>query len=69
MNYSAQIKALRIKMLLTQREFAELLGVSFETVNRWENGKFEPTMKIKRRLSDLFSKYQIVTQGDQSWDS
>ena len=59
MNYSAQIKALRMKMLLTQREFAELLGVSFETVNRWENGRYEPTMRIKRQLSELFIKYQI----------
>ena len=59
MNYSAQIKALRMKMLLTQREFAVLLGVSFETVNRWENGKYEPTMRIKRQLSELFKKYQI----------
>ena len=48
MSYAAAIKRLREKMLLTQKEFAEYLGVKFVTVNRWENGSFEPTMKTKR---------------------
>ena len=47
------IKQLRESLLLTQAEFAEKLGVSFETVNRWENGKHEPTMKMKRKLKKL----------------
>ena len=47
------IKQLRESLLLTQVEFAEKLGVSFETVNRWENGKHEPTMKMKRKLKKL----------------
>lgn len=57
--YPDKIKRLRLKMLLTQEEFAHLLGVSFESVNRWENGKNEPTMKIKRKLAELFSKWNI----------
>lgn len=57
--YSNKIKRLRLKMLLTQDEFAQFLGVSFESVNRWENNKNEPTMKIKRKLADLFLKWNI----------
>lgn len=57
--YPDKIKRLRLKMLLTQEEFAHFLGVSFESVNRWENGKNEPTMKIKRRLAELFSQWNI----------
>lgn len=34
MNYSAAIKALRKKMLVTQSELADILGVSFASVNR-----------------------------------
>lgn len=49
-------------MLLTQTEFAELLGVKFGTVNRWEAGKFEPTMKLKRKLAPLFKKYEITLE-------
>ena len=50
MTYAEAIKKLRMKMMLTQTEFAGLLGVSFGTVNRWESGKFLPTMKIKRKI-------------------
>lgn len=34
MTYSEAIKLLRKKMLLTQTEFADKLGISFATVNR-----------------------------------
>ena len=54
-----EIKKLREKMLLTQTEFAELLGVAFETINRYENGKSTPTIKVKRKLAELMKQYNI----------
>jgi len=54
MTYSERIKQLREALLITQKELAELLSVSVVTVNRWENNKFEPTMKEKRKLVKLF---------------
>jgi len=62
MTYPEAIKKLRTKMLLTQTEFAELLGVKFGTVNRWEAGEYEPTMKSKRKLAPLFEKYDIKVE-------
>ena len=59
MKYTEAIKKLRIKMLLTQEEFAKMFGVSYATVNSWESGKFTPTMKIKRKLAPYFEKYGI----------
>lgn len=59
MNYAEAIKALRKKMLVTQIELAALLGVAFVSVNRWENGAYEPTMKAKRKLAPLFKKHGI----------
>jgi DNA-binding XRE family transcriptional regulator len=59
MTYADKIKKLREVMLVSQSELAEILGVSFVTVNRWENGKYEPTIKIKRKLSELFNQYEI----------
>ena len=59
MDYSNLIKELRNKMLLTQTEFADLLGVSFGSVNRWENGKYEPTIKAKRKLKVLCLEYNV----------
>lgn len=59
MNYPKMLKEYREKVLLTQTELAKELGVSFASVNRWENGQFEPTMKIKRKLRDLFKEAGI----------
>lgn len=60
MDWTKTIKLLREKMLLTQQEFASKLDVSFASVNRWENGEHEPTMKVKRQLMKLMKKYGIV---------
>jgi DNA-binding transcriptional regulator YiaG len=47
-----QIKNLRKDVGLTQEQFARRLGVSFSTVNRWENDKGKPSPlameKVKR---------------------
>lgn len=37
------IKTLRIKLKLTQAQFAQLLGVHAITVSRWESGLAKPT--------------------------
>ena len=43
---------------------ADFLGVKFGTVNRWEAGLYEPTMKNKRKLAKLFKEYDIVVEGE-----
>lgn len=62
MDYKSMIKILRNKMFLTQTEFAKYLGVSLATVARWETGENEPTMKMKKKLNDLFIKYKMVEE-------
>lgn len=62
MKYNEAIKKVRLKMCLTQTEFGELFGVTFGTVNRWESGSHEPTMKIKRMLLEYFKKYKIEVE-------
>lgn len=59
MDYGKIVKQLREKMLLSQEEMAKKLGVSFTTVNRWENGHHEPTFKERRKLRELCKKYQV----------
>lgn len=59
MDYKTLIKELRNKMLLTQEEFAKFLGVSIASVARWETGVNEPTMKVKRKLKELFIKFKV----------
>lgn len=59
MNYSTLIKALRKSMILSQEEFANYIGVSFATVNRWEKGHHEPTYAAKRKIIVLCKKHNI----------
>lgn len=63
MKYKVAVKRLRIKLCLTQSEFASLFKVSNVTVNRWEKGVYQPTMKIKRELMAYFNKYGIQVDG------
>lgn len=58
-DYAALIKHIRNDLLVSQTELAEMLGVSFATVNRWENGHHEPTIKAKRKLRELMKTYSI----------
>ena len=52
-DYPKQIKSLRAKLGLTQVALAERLGVSFPTVNRWENGKSRPSQLSWQAILDL----------------
>lgn len=49
-DYTSRIKALRADLGLTQVRLAELLGVSFASVNRWENGQSRPSALAWRRI-------------------
>jgi DNA-binding XRE family transcriptional regulator len=63
MTYAQKIKKLREVLLITQQELADLLGVSIVTVNRWENGKYVPTMKIKRKIVELLKANSVELEG------
>ncbi|MCM1259822.1 MAG: helix-turn-helix domain-containing protein [Prevotella sp.] len=53
LDYATAIINLRIKLNLSQMALAELLGVSFTSVNRWENGKYAPTKLAKKKIELL----------------
>ena len=59
MEWAKLLKDLRIQLLLSQVEMAGLLGVSFASINRWENGHHEPTIKVKRQIKELCKKNKI----------
>ena len=48
------IKEIRIKNNLTQKELAEKLGVTFQAVSKWENGKNIPDISLLKEISRLF---------------
>jgi len=43
----------RLENKISQTKLAELLGVTFVTVNRWFNGKFEPNSIQKHHIKKL----------------
>ena len=59
MSFSTSIKKVRLDVLMSQKEFAEALGVSFSTVNRWEHGKGLPTFKAMKAI-DAFCKERNI---------
>ena len=61
-NYSKAILELRSKLNVSQLELANMLGVSFQSVNRWENGHYEPTKIVKVRLLKLFDENNIILE-------
>jgi transcriptional regulator with XRE-family HTH domain len=62
MNYRDAIIKLRVKLNLSQQELAEKLGVSFMSINRWENGKTEPTIIAREKLKAMLSENNIVLE-------
>jgi putative transcriptional regulator len=51
-----RIKVLRAEHDLTQAQLAEKLYVSRQTINAIEKGKFDPSLPLAFRVSELFSK-------------
>jgi DNA-binding transcriptional regulator YiaG len=49
----ALVKELRHRLEVTQEQFAQKVGVTYSTVNHWENGKRVPQPFLVRRLLEL----------------
>ena len=47
------VRELRERTGLTQEKFAAKLGVTFPTVNRWENGRARPSPLALKQIEDL----------------
>lgn len=47
------IETARKKMLLTQKEFADLIGVSQTIVSMWETGRSSPSLSNKRKILEV----------------
>ena len=62
MDWAGNTKKLREKMLISQTELGKILGVSYVTVNRYENKVYEPNFKVKRKLKELYIKYKIIRE-------
>ena len=57
------IRELRERTGLTQEKFAARLGVTFPTINRWENGRAKPSPLAMQKIEELLRK-----MGDRGSD-
>jgi len=57
------ILQLRQTLGLTQEKLAQKLGVSFPTINRWENGRSKPSPLALKQIEDLLQG--LGDQGKQ----
>lgn len=60
MEFKDRCLQVRLRLNLSQEMFAQKLGVSFATVNRWENGKSIPR-KLTMYRFEKFCKENNVT--------
>ena len=60
MDFSNIIKNIRTILKLSQEELAHELGVSFATINRWENGKTSPSKLALVAVKDFCCKKGLI---------
>ena len=61
---SHKLLKIRQNLCLSQEELATRLGVSFATVNRWENGHSQPQKSLREGVEDLYEEAQSsIKQG------
>lgn len=54
------VKRLRERLRLTQEQFAQKVGVTYSTVNHWENGKRTPQPYLVKRLLEMKEELDII---------
>ena len=58
--FGVRIKKLREQLQLTQEAMADTVGVSFATVNRWENGWTVPSQLALRQIDQLCNEHSLL---------
>lgn len=59
MSFSEKVKYVRTELKLSQEDLARELGVSFATINRWENGSYNPSRLAKKAFEEFCKERNI----------
>ena len=60
--FSDQVKHVRSILKCSQDKLAQMLSVSFATINRWENSKNEPSKLAQKLFYDFCENNFIVVE-------
>lgn len=55
--FGCLIRELRQLAQLTQEQFADVLGVTYSTLNRWENGHMRPSPLALRQVRSVMQQF------------
>lgn len=62
--YQVTLEAARRNKKYTQKEAANLVGVSASTIKNWEKGRTQPTQKKIKRLCEVYDvSYDAIFFG------
>lgn len=65
MEFKEKLLYVRAKLNMTQVDIAKELGVSFQTINRWELGKVTPTKKAEYAF-ELYCKEKNIRFDEEN---
>ena len=63
MGFPEELKKIRQNSLLSQKSFADELGVSYLSVSRWEGGHTKPNWKGMKSIKEFCIKNKIGYQA------
>ena len=59
MMFAETVLSIRKRLRLSQQAFAKELGVSYATINRWENNCQKPSALAQRMIKEYCNKNRI----------
>ena len=66
MEFYQQLKYIRVQLGCTQKQLAEMLGLSTGAVHKYENQQMQPTMKTYNKVKKLIHDKNIVINTDMT---
>ena len=68
MGFPDEIKRIRQRCFLTQKNFANEIKVAFSTVNRWEGGKAKPNLNAMKNIKKFCLEHDVdYSYVEEAW--
>lgn len=64
MSFAEKVKLVRTELKLSQEDLARELGVSFATINRWENGSYNPSRLARKAFENFCKSNNLICEGE-----
>ena len=67
MTVAERLKELRYKLGLSQKEFAERVGIHYMTLSKYESGKYRPSLRFLKKVEEVFNvnpQWLLEGKGD-----